>query len=212
MAKNEIQKKGGRPTALTESVVQKLEQAFSIGANDSQACAYAGISRQTYYSHLAKDTDFKERCEFLKQKLPLEAKNQLVQLIKSGDRQSILWYLDRIDRQAMDETRMTSEAQLFEEIKNKELDRLREIRIFKAEELDRLEEYASAKAEACMLRAKVQMTGATLISDKTGGSYTNPVYTQLQGVLARMDKLRDKLFPAGKTSVEVVRDIRDEFI
>jgi len=39
--------KGGRPTKMTPLVVKKLEEAFSWGCSDEEACVYAGISRPT---------------------------------------------------------------------------------------------------------------------------------------------------------------------
>lgn len=211
MTNKPAKSKGGRPSAFSESVVQKLEQAFSIGANDSQACAYAGIARQTFYSHLQKNPEFAERMAFLKQKLPLEAKNQLVQLIKNGDRQAILWYLDKVDRTTIDEKKRLDEAALFEKIRNAELDSLLKLRAYTEDDLERVNEYAATKAEAAMLRRNLQITGPVLISDKTGGQYTNPLYTQLQSVLARMDKLRDKIFPAEAKNITGTTDIREEF-
>ena len=42
----------GRPTIMTEAIVAKLEMAFSLGANDSMACRYAGIDRKTLWDYV----------------------------------------------------------------------------------------------------------------------------------------------------------------
>jgi hypothetical protein len=39
---------GGRPTVMTEEVMRKLEEAFSLDCTDEEACAYAGIGERTY--------------------------------------------------------------------------------------------------------------------------------------------------------------------
>lgn len=203
--------KVGRPSVLTETVVNKLEQAFAIGANDSQACSYAGISRQTFYARLKKDSEFRDKIESQKEKLALKAKEQLAKLIQSGDRATILWYLSKVERQEVDSCEMQKEIELYESIVKEEIDRLYRIRSFEEEEIDRVNEYARTKAEVAVLRRKLSIEGATLISDKTGGQYTNPAYTQLQSVLSRMDKLRDKLFPPNSETIKKATDIRDEF-
>jgi hypothetical protein len=203
--------RAGRPSVLTETVVSKLEQAFAIGANDSQACSYAGISRQTFYANLKKDSEFRDKIEAQKEKLALKAKQELAKLIQGGDRTTILWYLERAERQKNNPDEMTKEFQLYESIREDEYNRLCEIRSFSLEEMDRVNEYARTIAEAAVLRRKLAIEGATLISDKTGGQYTNPAYTQLQSVLSRMDKIRDKLFSPVQGGLDEVKDIRDEF-
>ena len=53
--------KVGRPTKLSDEVVRKLESAFSIGCNVSQACLHAGISRDTFYKFIDKNKEFSDR-------------------------------------------------------------------------------------------------------------------------------------------------------
>jgi len=88
----------GRPTVVTREVVGKLEAAFSVGANDTEACAHAGISRDTYYSHRKTDSTFSDRIDALKEKLPLKAKSQLAALVTAGDPMTVKWYLERVRR------------------------------------------------------------------------------------------------------------------
>lgn len=86
---------GGRPTVMTEYVVAKLEQAFSVGANDTEACAHAGISRDSYYLHRKRDQKFSDKIDCLKEKLPLKAKSELAKAINEGDQATVKWYLER---------------------------------------------------------------------------------------------------------------------
>lgn len=86
-ATNKKKKKnlGGRPPKVTQDLVNKLEQAFAIDANVSEACAYAGISRETYYKHIRKNKELADRFEQLKLSLPLKARKNIATAIDKGD-------------------------------------------------------------------------------------------------------------------------------
>ena len=71
----------GRSTKLTPEVVKKLEEAFSIGANVKQACYYANISRQSYYTYVKDNPQLSDRLEDLREKLPLQALQNLANSI-----------------------------------------------------------------------------------------------------------------------------------
>ena len=85
----------GRPTVMTPEVVSKLEMAFSVGGNDTEACAHAGISRETYYAHRKADAAFSDKIDALKEKLPLKAKAELAKLVQAGEPMTVKWYLER---------------------------------------------------------------------------------------------------------------------
>lgn len=85
----------GRPTLMTPETVNKLEQAFSLGATDLEACFYAGISKQTLYNYQAKYPEFVDRKEALKDKLVLKARQVVASAMESGDKQTAQWYLER---------------------------------------------------------------------------------------------------------------------
>lgn len=68
----------GRPTVMTEQVLQKLRQAFSIGCTDREACIYAGIKENTFYNYCKKYPDFLEEKEELKDKIVLSARAIIV--------------------------------------------------------------------------------------------------------------------------------------
>ena len=88
----------GRPTVMTAETVSKLEQAFSNGATDVQACFYAGISKQTLYDYQKKHPEFIDRKEALKSNLRLIAKNTLAKSIRDGDTNDAKWYLERKEK------------------------------------------------------------------------------------------------------------------
>jgi len=52
---------------MTESTVQKLEEAFLHGCTDTEACLYADISRQTFYKWVSENPGFTDRKDTLKQ-------------------------------------------------------------------------------------------------------------------------------------------------
>lgn len=86
--------KGGRRTVMTDIVVKKLEEAFSFGANDSQACFQAGISRETFYNYLEKFPNMRDRFDQLKDSPIFRAKRAVV-LGFDGNPELALKYLER---------------------------------------------------------------------------------------------------------------------
>lgn len=207
----EIIKKIGRPPKINDECVKKLEQAFSIGATDTEACSFAGISRQAYYLYIKKNPDFLDRINQLKSRLPMKAKTELARLIQNGNEKAIFWYLDRVNNRADKEDANKQNALVLQALHEEELKNVLSIRDFAKEELDRVNEYALCLAQVKQMRMKLAEEGETLYSEKTGGVYTNPLYNQLQSVQNRMDKLRDILFPTNREP-KLVKDIRDEFM
>lgn len=51
----------GRPNKVNYTVMSKLEDALSNGASVSEACTYAGISRDTFYRHFRTEQIFAEK-------------------------------------------------------------------------------------------------------------------------------------------------------
>ena len=207
----EIVKKVGRPPKINEDCVNKLEQAFSIGASDTEACSFAGISRQAYYVYIKNNPKFLDRINGLKSRLPMKAKTELARMIQNGSEKAIFWYLDRSNKREESEDENHKSALELQGLQQEELDRCMRIRKYSPEELERVGEYSLCVAQVKQMRGKLSEEGETLYSDKTGGVYTNPLYNQLQSVMNRMDKLRDTLYPVQK-DIKVVKDIRDEFM
>lgn len=73
-------------------VLTKLEQAFSIGATDAQACFYADISEQALYRYEKENPKFRERKHLLKEKLVLQARQTLAKDIETNP-ENAKWYL-----------------------------------------------------------------------------------------------------------------------
>ena len=88
--------KYGRPTVMTDDVVNKLEQAFAMGCTDIESCLFANISKQTLYNYQALHPEFIDRKEELKDSLKLHAKSNLSRSIKiDEDVDNSKWYLER---------------------------------------------------------------------------------------------------------------------
>jgi len=66
--------KGGRPTKMTPETMQKLEEAFTKGCTDTEACVYADISIRTLYDYCEKHEEFSHRKELLKDQPTMKAK------------------------------------------------------------------------------------------------------------------------------------------
>jgi len=90
MAKKDL---GGRPTKMTDIVVMKLEQAFAIGASDTEACSYADISRNTFYVWLKNKPEYQDRIDELREKPILKARQTVVKSLENP--QYATWFLER---------------------------------------------------------------------------------------------------------------------
>ena len=91
----ELHEKVGRPTLMTPDTVKKLEEAFSLGCSDLEACLYADISKQTLYNYQEKNPAFIDRKEMLKDKLVLKARSNIAKSLSAGDNETSKWYLER---------------------------------------------------------------------------------------------------------------------
>src|SRR5437868_6345382 len=54
---------GSRPAAFTDSLVQKLREAFCMDFTITEACAYVGISRQAYHDECKRNPKFVDAME-----------------------------------------------------------------------------------------------------------------------------------------------------
>lgn len=85
--------KGVSLTKHDEGIVRLLEAAFNNAFNITEACQYAGISRETYYSWLGDDDIFSYRMS-VAQGAPLKKSKEIViQAINAGDPQLALRFL-----------------------------------------------------------------------------------------------------------------------
>lgn len=87
---------GGRPTVVDEVTLQKLEEAFSLGCTDLEACLFANISKSTLYNYQNEHPEFVERKEDLKEKPVLKARTAVVKSL--DDPNHAFKYLERKKR------------------------------------------------------------------------------------------------------------------
>jgi hypothetical protein len=91
----DMAEKVGRPTVMTEDVLQKLEYAFMRGLTDVEACLYADIGTTTLYNYCEENPEFRERKEELKKNPVVQAKLNVFEAIESKDIDMSKWYLER---------------------------------------------------------------------------------------------------------------------
>lgn len=85
----------GRPTVMTETTIRILEEAFSIGASDSEACFQANIGMSTLYDYCQANPAFSERKELLKDMPKYKARKNITDEINKGNQNISTWYLER---------------------------------------------------------------------------------------------------------------------
>lgn len=64
-----------------ETVLSKLNHAFSLGCTDKEACIYAGISLSSLYRYEGQHRSFREQKQVLKAKPVLLARATVVQIL-----------------------------------------------------------------------------------------------------------------------------------
>ena len=98
--------KSGRPTKLNNQIIKKLQKAFKVWANITQACLYAWISTQTYYNRCEKDKDFSNKMEQFMNIPIMFAKSKVFEAMNSNDpkisAKYALEYLKRNDPERSD--------------------------------------------------------------------------------------------------------------
>ena len=85
----------GRKSVMTLDVVNKLEQAFSMGCSDLEACLFADISKQTLYNYQEKHPEFLDRKAMLKEKMIFKARSVIADALNNKDKDTAKWYLER---------------------------------------------------------------------------------------------------------------------
>ena len=110
----------GRPLSIDDITLKKLEDAFSNGATDVQACFLADISGQTLYNYQKAHPDFIERKQALKDMIAYQAKIKIKQAI-TEDKNSLTaqWYLDRRDADFKPKQELSGELTLVDLLKDK---------------------------------------------------------------------------------------------
>lgn len=86
----------GRKTLYSKERVNKLIDAFKIGATVDQAVAYAGISKQTYYDWADRHPEFLTEMQSAQYYPELVAKNIVVDaIVKDKDLATAKWWLEK---------------------------------------------------------------------------------------------------------------------
>lgn len=93
-----------KQSKLTLEIIQKLDQAFSIGATVDEACDYADIAPSTYFSWTQKYPELSEHFKRIRNRLPLKAKQNIAQTIHNGDLAFSRWLIERFQPEEYGET------------------------------------------------------------------------------------------------------------
>ena len=93
---------------MDENVVKILEDDFSNGASDVEACFLANISKQTLYNYQKEHPDYVDRKEALKDMIKFKAKQVVKKEIESGNVNQANWYLERKDKEFKPKNDITS--------------------------------------------------------------------------------------------------------
>ncbi len=86
----------GRPQKVDYTVMAKLEDALQYGATVSEACYYAGISRDTFYRYFRNEEVFAKKMETARNKLLLVAKRNVADSIMNGHLEPSVWLLEKV--------------------------------------------------------------------------------------------------------------------
>jgi len=90
---------GGRPTVMTPEVLAKLEDAFSWGCTDLEACCNADISKDALYDYCNKNPKFSERKEVLKNQPVMKARRVVQAALDDDDISTAHKVIDRKEGQ-----------------------------------------------------------------------------------------------------------------
>jgi hypothetical protein len=85
----------GRPQKVDLTVMAKLEDALQYGATVSEACYYAGISRDTFYRYFKSEKTFADKMEAARNKLLRIAKANVAMAIMNGNHNASVWLLQK---------------------------------------------------------------------------------------------------------------------
>ncbi|WP_319550384.1 hypothetical protein [Desulfogranum marinum] len=84
----------GRPPVVTDSAIIKLENAFAIGANVSEALHTAGVKKDAYYNLLKREPELAERFDALRQNPVIKARQRVYDAL-DNDTSTAKWLLER---------------------------------------------------------------------------------------------------------------------
>lgn len=109
---NKPDKKGGRPSIITEDVLRKLEYAFALDCTIEEACLMAGIYPTAYYTFLKKEKGFAKTVLLLRNIPVLIARKTVVEGLE-GRREEAMSYLRvKKNREFSPRLNMTAEGKI----------------------------------------------------------------------------------------------------
>lgn len=103
-----------RLTKHDETIVQLLEAALNNAFNITEACQYAGISRETYYNWLGDDDIFSYRMSVAQSAPHRKAKQNVITAISQGDPNISLRFLTLRDPDFKPKAEVTNTPELDE--------------------------------------------------------------------------------------------------
>jgi hypothetical protein len=89
------QNPNGRPTIMTPETVKKLKEGFAQGFSVDNACIWADISKQTYYTYCEKEAGFLDYCKTLQKKPLIKSILVINKALNEGDVSTAKWYAER---------------------------------------------------------------------------------------------------------------------
>lgn len=88
-------KQVGRPRAIGEKELRKLEEAFKMGCTNREACFYADVCESTFYDFLKEYPEFSEKIDIWKSYEKIKARMVIHKALDNGDKDMAKWYLER---------------------------------------------------------------------------------------------------------------------
>lgn len=83
------------PSKMTPELIQKLEEAFTYGLTDDEACLSVNVSTSSFYDYQAKHPEFRKRKEELKKTPNMHAKKVWMKEITGGNYTASKEWLER---------------------------------------------------------------------------------------------------------------------
>lgn len=85
----------GRPRAIGEEELRKLEEAFKLGCTNREACFYANVKESTFYDYLKEYPEYSEKIDIWKSYEKIKARMVVHKALDKGDKEMAKWYLER---------------------------------------------------------------------------------------------------------------------
>lgn len=95
LSKEECKNQVGRPRAIGEEELRKLEEAFKLGCTNREACFYANVCESTFYDFLKEYPEFSEKIDMWKSFEKIKARMVVHKALDNNDKDMAKWYLER---------------------------------------------------------------------------------------------------------------------